>query len=79
MAFDVDEVEEFLRFSNDSHNTLHDKIYAAIKTDKLPLDKVSTVLNVNRALYNANLSMLTALSAMAGTNPVRFRDNTVTA
>ncbi len=47
------------------HEHVHEMIYESIKAGDLPLGKVSTVLNVNRALHNANNAILEGMSGEA--------------
>ncbi len=59
---DAEQISELTTTNEHGHRLLHNLIYTAVKDGELPLDKVTTVLNVNRALYNANTALIEALA-----------------
>ncbi|MEM9621583.1 MAG: Na/Pi symporter [Pseudomonadota bacterium] len=64
-ALQIQQIEAFAEMTNRHHDHLHQAIYAAIQADQLPVDNVSSVLNVNRSLYNSNVALLTAVAAFS--------------
>ncbi len=52
------------------HETFHELIYEAIKAGQISDKEVSALLNWNRALYNSNTSMLSALTTLVITAPI---------
>ena len=59
------QIEGLIEQNRCSHDHLHDEIYEAIRNDDLPRKRVSTVLNLNRAIFNSNLSLLTGIALLA--------------
>ncbi len=47
------------------HEALHDRIYELIRGGLIPLEKVSSLLNVNRALFNSNAALIDGLAVNA--------------
>lgn len=57
-------LDELFQQSKSGHDALHEFIYRLIQADELPPDKVSTVLNLNRALFNSNTALVTGVALM---------------
>ena len=60
-----EDFEALTRRNERGHDALHEEIYLSIKGVQLPRDKVSTLLNLNRALFNSNTVLLAGLNRMA--------------
>ena len=58
------------------HNDIQALIYRDLKSDVLPEDTVSTLLNVNRELLLSNRSMLDSISDTVGTDTSESRSHT---
>jgi len=59
----IQQIEAFAQLTVDNHDHLHERIYAEIQADQLPAGHVSSVLNINRGLYNSNVALLTAIAS----------------
>ena len=59
------QLEALMQENDDRHEWLHDNIYLLIKADEIPDKKVSTVLNLNRVLFNSNLALLNGVALLA--------------
>ena len=55
------------------HDRLHEYIYLLIKGGQLPRNKVSTILNLNRAFFNSNTALLNGLYFMAQGEPMNAK------
>lgn len=64
VSLDPDQLNELSEQNNTRHDQLHQFIYQLIKADGLPANKVSTVLNLNRAIYNSNTVLIAGLTTM---------------
>ena len=53
---------EARRHNEELHRSMHESVYARVNADSLGTDEISTVLNVNRELFNANLGLLFAIA-----------------
>jgi phosphate:Na+ symporter len=53
---------EARRDNEELHRAVHESVYAGVSADTLAAEEISTVLNVNRELFNANLGILFAIA-----------------
>lgn len=64
LNIELGQLDELFEQSLRGHDELHESIYRLIRTDQLSSDKVSTVLNLNRALYNSNTALITGIAIL---------------
>ena len=59
----LEQIEGFARLMNEGHERLHELIYTEIRADRLPRNRTSSFLNVNRGLYNSNVALISAVAS----------------
>ena len=65
-ALTFEQIEAHLQACHHSHEQLHHAIYEAIQADRVPANRVSSLLNLNRALLNSNMALFAGLGALVG-------------
>lgn len=65
-ALTFEQIEAHLQACHRSHEQLHHAIYEAIQADRVPANRVSSLLNLNRALLNSNMALFAGLGALVG-------------
>ena len=62
----LDQLKSLAEALEHQHHNLHEQIFAHIKADRITEHNVSSVLNLNRSLFDSNKRMLSAVSNWIG-------------